>query len=110
MDSKSNGPIAGESRASDGSPVGHLYAIVQRHIDTYGVREAELARRVGTSPQTINSWKNRGVRGLPSREILRKLADVTRTAYGDVLEAALMDAGYIDPRPAPEADSRRRQA
>lgn len=102
-------PVAEDPRPADASPVGHLYAIVQRHIDNYGVREAELARRVGTSPQTINSWKNRGVRALPSRAILLKLAEVTRTAYADVLEAALTDTGYIEPA-APDGVDGRRQA
>lgn len=75
--------------------MGHLWTIVQSHIDRWGVREAELARRIGTSPQTLNSWKNRGVRGLPSRELLLNLAAVTRVPYQQVLEAALTDAGYL---------------
>lgn len=78
--------------------MGNLWAIVQAHIDRYGVLEAELARRIGTKPQTLNSWKNRGVRALPSRQLLLSLAEVTGTPYVDVLEAALLDIGYLDPK------------
>lgn len=76
--------------------MGHLYAIVQAHIDKYGVREAELARRIGTQPQTVNSWKKRGVRAVPSRHLMANLAEVTGRPYVEVLRAALIDAGLLD--------------
>jgi len=81
--------------------MGNLWSIVQGHIDRYGVLEAEIARRIGTSPQTLNSWKNRGIREVPSSRLLRKLADVTGQPYLLVLTAALLDAQRID---AEEAD------
>lgn len=95
MDSNDQPPVAAPSAAPDASGMGHLWAIVQAHLDRWGVLEAELARRIGTKPQTLNSWKNRGVRALPRRQLLLNLATVTRVPYQHVLEAALMDAGYL---------------
>jgi len=74
--------------------MGELYGIIQKHLDRYGVREAALARLMGTSSQTINSWKTRGVRQLPTRALLEALARETGTPYDVVLRAALVDAGY----------------
>lgn len=73
----------------------HVWAIVQKHIDAYGVREAEIARRMGTAPQTLNSWKNRGIHKLPDARLLLALANITGVAYEDVLNAALMDIRYL---------------
>ncbi|WP_186812663.1 hypothetical protein [Cellulomonas composti] len=74
--------------------MGHLWQIVQKHLDEYGVREAALARKMGTRPQTLNSWKNRGLKQLPERRLLDSLAVATRTPYETVLEAALADTEY----------------
>lgn len=75
--------------------MGHLWGIAQDHLDRYGVRSAALARKMGTGPQTLNSWKNRGVRKLPDRELLAALSRETGTPYVRVVEAALRDAGYL---------------
>jgi transcriptional regulator with XRE-family HTH domain len=74
---------------------GHLWQIIQKHLDDYGVREAEFARRIGTSPQTVSSWKKRGVRSLPAKRLLVGVSDVTRRPYDEVLTAALYDAKYL---------------
>lgn len=75
--------------------MGHLYKLIEQHLDEYGVREAELARRIGSSPQTVNSWKKRGIKKPPEQELLMALAIEIRRPYGDVLRAALLDSGYI---------------
>ncbi|WP_282775838.1 hypothetical protein [Nocardia sp. CC201C] len=79
----------------------NLWNLVQAHLDNTGVREAEFARRMGSSPQTLNSWKNRGLRALPERRLLDAVADLTGTPYRTVLDAALTDIGYT----APDSDS-----
>ncbi|AFR47978.1 hypothetical protein KTR9_1338 [Gordonia sp. KTR9] len=71
-----------------------LWSLIQAHLDEYGVTDAEFARRMGVSPQTLNSWKKRGVRQLPSRDKLESVAELTRNTYAHVLDAALVDAGY----------------
>lgn len=82
--------------------MGALWSIVQAHLDRYGVREAELARRIGTSPQTLNSWKLRGVREIPSEKLLRNLARVTGDPYPIVFLAASVDAERITREEADE--------
>lgn len=71
-----------------------LWAIIQAHLDEYGVREAALARRMGTAPQTLSSWKNRGLKNLPARWLLEAVARETGTAYDAVLDAVLVDINY----------------
>lgn len=73
-----------------------LWKVIQGHLDKYGVREAEFARRMGSTPQTLNSWKNRGLKQLPDRRLLEAVADLTRTPYFRVLDLALFDIGYRD--------------
>lgn len=74
---------------------GHLWEIIQKHLDDYGVREAEFARRIGTSPQTVSSWKKRGLRTLPDKRLLVGVSDVTRRSYDEVLDAVLRDTLYL---------------
>lgn len=74
---------------------GHLWKIIQAHLDAYGVREAEFARRIGTSPQTVSSWKKRGIRKLPEKKLLVGVSDVTRHPYDLVLDAVLHDIKYL---------------
>lgn len=71
----------------------HLMALVQGHLDRYGVRRAEFARRVGVSPQAIQNWIDRPTT-LPRPEHLRSLAEQLDMPYHRVLDAALTDAGY----------------
>lgn len=80
---------------SDGDDMSELWQIIQGHLDEYGVREAAFARRMGTKPQTLNSWKKRGLKQLPSRDLLEAVAREARVPYGDVLRAALTDINYL---------------
>lgn len=75
-----------------------LYKIVQRHQDAFGPSAAEIARRIGAQPQTVSSWKTRGLTKLPEKRFLVALAQLTHTPYGDVLTAALRDTGYLPER------------
>lgn len=84
-----------------------LWKIVQQHADDFGVREAEIARRMGTTPQTLNSWKKRGLRQLPESRLLYGLAVVARVPYESVLSAALHDTHYL---PEEEVRERARSA
>lgn len=86
-----------------------LWNLIQGHLDRYGVRDAEFARRMGSSPQTLNSWKKRGVRQLPSKDLLEAVAEVTGRDYRQVLDAALIDTGYL-PSFSDAADERGAQA
>lgn len=68
-------------------------ALIQRHLDKYGVRRAEFARRAGVSPQTVQNWQDRPTT-LPRPGYLRGVADIIELPYHRVLDAALTDAGY----------------
>lgn len=95
--------------------MGELWGIIQAHLDRYGVREAAFARRIDTTPQNLNSWKTSGLRRLPNKDLLAAVARETGTSYQTVLDAALLDTGYISsaseagdavpaqPEPAPPA-------
>ncbi|WP_434966270.1 hypothetical protein [Janibacter indicus] len=74
---------------------GHLWETIQKHLDDYGVREAEFAQRIGTSPQIVSSWKARGLRTLPDKRLLVGVSDVTRQSYEEVLDALLRDTLYL---------------
>lgn len=72
-----------------------LMRLIQGHLDKYGVTRAEFARRAGTTPQTVQNWKDRPTT-LPRREHLEGVAQVIGVPYEVVLSAALKDAGYQD--------------
>lgn len=72
-----------------------LMRLIQGHLDKYGVTRAEFARRAGTTPQTVQNWKDRPTT-LPRREHLEGVARVIGVPYEVVLGAALTDAGYSD--------------
>jgi transcriptional regulator with XRE-family HTH domain len=102
VDGTADGGDRSSAAGGDVRRPGNVWRLVQAHIDSYGVREAELARRVGTSPQTLNSWKIRGIRDVPSTAILRKLAAEIRQPYLLVLTAAMLDADRVTPEEADE--------
>jgi transcriptional regulator with XRE-family HTH domain len=93
--------------------VSELLNLIQAHLDRYGVTRSEFARRAGTTPQTVQNWKDRPTT-LPRREHLEGVARVIGVPYEVVLNAALQDAGYSDgdlpmaartedrPKPKPE--------
>ena len=72
-----------------------LWAIVQRHVDRWGVTSATLSRRMGSKPQTLSSWKHRSLKKLPEKWLLEALARETRTPYEEVLTAVLRDIDYL---------------
>lgn len=72
-----------------------LMRLIQSHLDRYGVTRATFAKRVGTTPQTVQNWKTRSTT-MPKPEHLKGVARETGLPYLIVLDAALMDAGYRD--------------
>ncbi|WAB10620.1 immunity repressor [Gordonia phage Ecliptus] len=73
-----------------------LWEFVQAHLDRTGASEAAFARQIGSIPQTVNSWKKRGLRQLPEVDTLRAISELTGVAYTDVISAVLTDIGYIE--------------
>ena len=76
-----------------------LLTIIDEYKDTHGQpSDASIARAVGVAPQTISSWRSRGIRELPARETMVNLARFMHVDYDDVLRAALVDTGYMEVR------------
>ena len=70
--------------------------------------DASIARAIGIAPQTLNSWRKRGIRELPAAETLRRLAGFLKVGEDVTFYAAGVDAGYIrerEVRPTPPAES-----
>ncbi|MGB3762727.1 MAG: hypothetical protein WA966_05835 [Ornithinimicrobium sp.] len=73
----------------------HLVALIDAYKDSHGnPSDSSVARVIDVAPQTISSWRRRGVREVPNPECLRKLARLIQADYiSVVLRAALIDAG-----------------
>ena len=58
-----------------------------------------MARAIGVKPQTISTWRRRGIKEPPDRDSLRALAQLTQVDYETVvLRAVLLDVGWIEER------------
>lgn len=74
-----------------------LLGIIDTYKDTHGQpSDASIARAVGVAPQTISSWRKRGIRELPMRDTLIRLAEFMQVPYETVLRAVLLDTGYME--------------
>lgn len=76
-------------------PMSELMRLIQSHLDRYGVTRATFAKRIGTTPQTVQNWKTRSTT-MPKADVLKGVAKETKVPYLIVLDAALKDAGYRD--------------
>lgn len=86
-----------------------LLAIIDAYKDAHGQpSDASIARAVGVAPQTISSWRKRGIRELPERDTLIRLAEFMRVQYREVLTAVLIDTGYQDEQEAGPEPTRER--
>jgi hypothetical protein len=74
-----------------------LWAVVQAYIDeqTYPPSVAAVADKAGlTGRSTLTHWKK--AKGLPDVEHLRAVAHTIEQPYRVLLDAALVDAGYLE--------------
>jgi transcriptional regulator with XRE-family HTH domain len=79
----------------------HLVRLIDEYKDTHGApSDSSIARAIGSTPQTISSWRKRGIKVPPSTETMRRLAEFIGRDYERVvLRAALLDAGWIEEDP-----------
>jgi transcriptional regulator with XRE-family HTH domain len=91
----------------------HLVKLIDDYKDTHGgPSDSSIARAIGVAPQTISSWRKRGIRQLPEQETLAALARLIGVDYNTgVMPAVLVDIGYMDeeeleedPDPVPNSD------
>lgn len=75
-----------------------LVSIIDAYKDQHGQpSDSSVARAIGIKPQTLSSWRQRGLKEPPDRDALRLLARLAGVNYEDhVLRAALLDAGWIE--------------
>lgn len=74
-----------------------LVRIIDDYRDAHGQPStASIARAIEVAPQTISSWRTRGIHELPQGDTLRRLAKHVGLPYRYVLEAALIDVGLAD--------------
>jgi transcriptional regulator with XRE-family HTH domain len=89
----------------EGRTVSELVALIDEYRDRHGQpSEASVARAIGAAPQTINSWRHRGVREMPRPELLQRLAAFIHVPLETVVLAAARDAGYLRPRESDDGE------
>lgn len=83
----------------------YLVALIDEYKDAHGApSDSSIARAIGAAPQTISSWRRRGIKDPPSPDLLKKLAEFIARDYETVvLRAALLDAGWVTDKPARDA-------
>lgn len=76
----------------------HLVALIDEYKDSHGSpSDSSIARAIGAKPQTVSSWRTRGISEPPNTVTLRNLAEFIARDYETVvLRAALLDAGWVD--------------
>lgn len=75
-----------------------LVALIDEYKDTHGApSDSSIARAIGVAPQTVSSWRKRGIRNLPDRDTLLALAQLLSADYeAVVLRAVLLDIGWLE--------------
>lgn len=75
-----------------GAEVGRL---IDEFIDRqkFPPNAAWVARQVGVSKSTVTNWHRDGV---PRPDLLRRLAHVIETPYSRLVDAVMVDLGYIE--------------
>lgn len=86
-----------------------LIQLIDEYKDTHGApSDSSIARAIGAAPQTISSWRKRGLKRPPDPDTMKALADLIGEDYENVvLRAALLDAGWVtetEPDPTPPTD------
>lgn len=86
----------------EGSDVSELVRLIDDYRDAHGQPpDASIARAIGVAPQTISSWRVRGIKELPSDDALRRLAQLLRVDHEDyLLQVVLYDIGRRDTLPS----------
>lgn len=75
-----------------------LLRLIDEYKDAHGgPSDSSVARAIGVKPQTISSWRRRGIKEPPDRDALRAFAQLARLDYETVvLRAVLLDVGWIE--------------
>lgn len=85
----------GAPRESTEVGTAQLLALIDDFREAAGITHAEVARRIGISRQNLDLWRRRGMRAMPTSEVLQGVAQAIGRDYISVLTAALNDVGYL---------------
>lgn len=79
-----------------------LVKIIDGYKDRHGQpSDASIARAIGIPAQTLDSWRNRGMRNVPNNKApLRELARLVGLDYSIIAQAVAVDIGLMDKMPA----------
>ena len=79
-----------------------LWELVEAYRDeqTYPVSVKRIAERAGMDRGTLGRWRTTRGQRLPEEQHLRAIAGVIGQPYRVLLDAALVDAGYLSEREA----------
>lgn len=90
----------------DAVAVSEFVALIDSWKDAHGQpSDSSIARAIGVRPQTISSWRTRGIRELPEQDTLTRLAGFLGVDLERVLlPAVLRDAGYLPKRRPDDPD------
>lgn len=84
-----------------------LLALIDEHKVKHGnPSDASIARAIGVAPQTISSWRTRGIRAMPEPKTVRALAAFLHIDEETALYALGVDTQYIVERPGRGRSSR----
>lgn len=83
-----------------GARPSQLLALLDEYKDSTRITHAEVARRLGITRQHLDLWRRRGIRTMPSCEVLENISRAIGRDYVAVLAAALSDLGYLNMDPA----------
>lgn len=77
-----------------------LLALIDEYKDAHGQpSDSSIARAIGAKPQTISSWRKRGLKQPPAIDTLRELARLLNVDFETVvLHAVLVDIEWVEDR------------
>jgi DNA-binding XRE family transcriptional regulator len=73
-----------------------LLAMIDEYRDAHGQpSDASIARAIGIAPQTLNSWRKRGIKEPPKPETMHRLAAFLGKSNEELYWAIGVDTSYI---------------
>jgi transcriptional regulator with XRE-family HTH domain len=104
-----DGAVAATTDSGESFGMSELVRIIDEYKAAHGQpSDSSICRAIGIAPQTLSSWRKRGISEPPATETLRRLAEFTSLPYEEyVLQAAVFDAGMRQSMPTLEEANRR---
>lgn len=89
-------PVALSQPEGDALAMGELINVIDEWRDKHGrPSDASISRAISNSDKTVNAWRNHGIKAMPERETLRRLAAFLNKPIEALVMAAATDVGYF---------------